>query len=146
MTWVWARFPSRPRRPAPRRAEGLGASRDSGGRRGSRLQADPGLLLPRPDTWELGRPRPTLPAVTQGPADLPHPGLGVILRKEHLSSASGVVAARGRDCVVGVRRGPDHPRGSRYPLDSEARGRRPAPMGREGTCACRSPLFAAEPD
>lgn len=77
-------------------------------------------------------PRPRLPAVTQGPAVLPHPAQAGLLR-EHLSEGSRCsagVAARGSGCVVGVRRGPDHPRGRRNPLDSVARGRRPAPMGR----------------
>lgn len=78
------------------------------------------------------RPRPRLPAVTQGPATLPRPAQTGLLR-EHLSEGSRCpagVAARGSGCLVGVRRGPDHPRGRRNPLDSVARGWRPALMGR----------------
>lgn len=97
-----------PRRPGPAAGSDLGPARES------------------------GMPRPRLPAVTQGPATVLRPAQAGLLR-EHLSEGSrcpASAAASGDGCVVGVRRGPDHPRGRRNPLDSVARGRRPAPLGR----------------
>lgn len=112
---------------------GAGGLPRLGGKDGQPAPVDPGLpRAPDPDrTRESGRPRPRLPAVTQGPAALPRPSQAGLLR-EHLSEGSRCpagVAALGDGCVVGVRRGPDHPRGRRKPLDSVARGRRPALMG-----------------